>query len=168
MANEGRRKSEGNKAMLYICQCPHLAPAKIWTADSEDEIIALIVGDTDNEFDSALDAARYDMRDAYITDDVFDLWLWVNGDRNAVATGAPGRFLANRSIRFEIEAMATEDPNSDDVIYTAFDGQMRFDENEGEFTLGNQPPVEAHDLVDAMLAAALTIAKRDGMVERDV
>lgn len=153
---------------LYICQCPHLLPAKVWTAGSEGEAIRILQDNSENEFTTAIEAASYDMREAYVTDDPLDLYLWISGNRNAQDTKARRAFFASRSIESDIEAIATLDNDSDETRYVAFDGQFTWFDNDREWTLGNQEPVEADDLVHALCEASLVIAFRDNMEQDDV
>lgn len=144
---------------IYVCQCPHLRPASVWTAASENDVIDAIVGDTENSFDSALDAAQYDMRDAYVTDDPFDLALWIAGNEAPQATGAQRALFANREVVSDIEAVATCEGDRDDtIVYTAFDGRFTWFEDEGGWRLGNREPVEADDLAHALVDAHRAIA----------
>ena len=146
---------------LYICRCPHLRQAEVFTASSEAEMIRLIAEEyeqQDDAFATALEASRYDMRDAYVTDDPFDLALWIAGNEAPKATGAMRVFYRDVSIRADIEAAATRRETDDDIVYDAFDGRFTWSINGGEWTLGNREPVEADDLAHALVAAHRAIA----------
>lgn len=150
--------------MIYICQCPHQMPAKVWTATNEADALSLMEGDADN----LADAVQDDMRDAYVTDDVVDMLLWIDSAEAPRATKARAAFNRCRDVRAAVEALAIEVEDGGDVIATAFDGRFTWAENECEWTLGNRPPVEADDLFSALCAAAILIGRQDRMEQSDV
>lgn len=153
---------------VYICQCPHNLPAKIWTANTQAEALSLIVGDTENTFDTLLDAARYDMRDAYVTDDALDLYVWASAAEAPVAIQATNQYLKNIDLKYDVEALATRKADADDIVYTAFDGAFTYNEDEAEWRLGNQPAVEAESLFAALCEAYLAMALANNMEQIDV
>ncbi len=150
---------------IYICQCPHRLPAKVWTADSEAEALATF----DVADDVTLsDALADDMRDAYVTADPIDLLFWIEHADAPRATRARAAWFANRSIRADVEDLASPVDDDDDIRSVAFGGRFAWSENDGEWTLDNQPPVEADDLFHALAAASIVLRTRDRLVQTDV
>ena len=145
----------------YVCQIPHRLPAKVWAADSDQDVIDAIAGDLDIAFESALDAAEYDMRAAYVTHDPLDLYHWSRVDPAALATGASGAVLTNHTVRSDIEALASreDDPDDEDAaVYRALDGRFVWSDAREEWRLDNQEPQEQADLALALCEAAFTLA----------
>lgn len=154
---------------VFIVQCPHLGDAKVWTASDEKSAIAAITGDGDSQFDSLIEAAKDDMRTAYVTEDALDLYLWCSYEKDARATRAATAVLRNREARSEIAEVATRhDLDDDTTVYRAFGDEFVWKEDEEEWTLGNREPVACEDLVRALADASLIIALRDKMERTDV
>lgn len=159
----------------FVCQIPHLRPATVWAADSEQEIIDAIVGDSDNAFTDAFSAAQYDMRDAYVTTDPLDLYHWASLDQNARATFAASAVLANRDVRRAVESLAEIDDeplDTDATIYRSSAGRFlwggfTWNEDESEWRVGNGPWNEAPDLVAAICAASLEAALATQVEQQD-
>lgn len=153
----------------YICRCPHRLPATIWTADSEAQALALLNDENDGDHDDVRVAAADDMRDAYVTDDVLDLFAWIAFTPAAQESGAQRAFFTSREIRADVEALATlVDHPGDDDLYSAFEGRFIWSDDDGEWRLENQPPVEADDLFHAICDASLVLARRDDIEQQDV
>lgn len=151
----------------YVCQIPHLRSPVIWTANSEAEIQSRIEDETDQSFASARDAAEYDIRDSYITDDVLDLLFWIEHNEAARDSRARGVFNRDRGIQRDVEALAKLHPLADTDRYIGLVGRFIWDEGEQEWTLGNQPPVAADDLFHALCEASLILNLREGLTHED-
>lgn len=150
--------------MIYICQCPHQMPAKVWTTFDQFDALSRM----DSDFDNLDDAIADDVRDAYATDDVINMLLWIDSAEAPGATKARTAFSRCREVRNAIEALATEVERDDDFISTAFDGRFTWSENDSEWTIDNQPPVAADDLFEALCAAAILVGRSEQMEQTDV
>lgn len=158
---------------IYICQCPHNGQAKVWTADDETAALDAINADferrnSETSFDVLSEAAAYDQQDAYVTSDPLDLYLWISTELAPRRTRAEQAFFSDHSIVGHLREMMTRTETDDDTIYTAFDGEFRWSDDQQEWTLGNAEPVEADNVTAALCAAALARAKRDQIEIRDV
>lgn len=114
--------------------------------------------DRDGTFPTVLDAAAHDQRIAYVTDDPLDLYHWICTSRHVAGTHAEAAFLRDAGVRMVIKAMATEiaDPQDpEDTAFTAFDGNFLWRPADREWTLGNDEPESASDLVEALCEASL-------------
>lgn len=146
---------------MYICQIPvTLAPAKCWEAQTETEVIEACAFHYDRLHDCTdLDEAiRHDQRDAFMSSDLMELYAWVATHEARLTHKMLSAF--RRAFEAQVEELAE--------VGEVFGVPFRWDDEEFEFTLGNNAPAEADDLYTAYCHAWLNAKLARDLESRDV
>lgn len=140
---------------VYICQISHHNNVGLWSAESEADALNALKEKSDYSLNDVFDldeAVADDKRAAYWTDDLLDLFFWIQGHTVAYAAGAASKYLDY--FEGELEDLASPIDNADpDIRRYALPGGGVYDDEEAVVTIGNMQ-IDVDALAEAVALSA--------------